>query len=137
MEPGSGGLVEEPNVVGQMVKLSGEAYTIVGVLAPGLSICARGQRGVLGAPAAYPRVREAAELPQSRWRGPVAKTVSRFRGPGRDEVDRRCNWKGNIRIRIAATARAWFHLSDAIVGDIRPILLVLLWGAGLLCSSPA
>ena len=44
----------------------------------------------------------------------------------------RRSWQSNIPARTRARARASVPLSEIIVGNVRPILLTLLSGAGLL-----
>lgn len=120
-----------PDVVGQTVNLSGVAYTVVGVLPPGFEFAPR----------------------------EIAEFFEPLRPTGECEKRRSChNLNGIGRLKDGVTvggARAQMQaialqlenqypdsnrgqgasvmpLSAAIVGDIKPILLVLLGGAGLL-----
>ena len=120
-----------PNVVGQMVMLSGEAYTIVGVLPQGFEFAPRGNAEF------WVALQPTHECNKHR-------SCHNLDGVGR--------LKDGVSVSVAlaemksiaaqlerqypdsnrGNSASVVPLSDAIVGDIRPILLVLLSGAGLL-----
>ena len=70
-------------------------------------------------------------LPQSRRRGAIERRRLRSECTGPDEIDRTAIGEAVSGFESRQSASV-IPLSEAIVGDIRPILLVLLGGAGLL-----
>ena len=111
--------------------LSGEPYTIVGVLPQEVQFAPRGTPEFWTPLDAESECRPAAKLPQSVRRG--AAEGRRIAGAAQADLQGIArNWRRSIRDRIAGRARRRMPLTEVIVGDIRPILLVLLGGAGLL-----
>ncbi len=120
-----------PNVVGQAVTLSGEAYTVVGVLPQDFEFAPRGNAELWVAlqPThecqkrrnchdldAVGRLRDGVSLSSAlaEMKSIAAQLEEQYPDSNR------------------GSSASVIPLSDAIVGDIRPILLVLLAGAGLL-----
>jgi macrolide transport system ATP-binding/permease protein len=120
-----------PNVVGQAVTLSGEAYTVVGVLPQDFEFAPRGNAELWVAlqPThecqkrrnchdldAVGRLRDGVSLSSAlaEMKSIAAQLEKQYPDSNR------------------GSSASVIPLSDAIVGDIRPILLVLLAGAGLL-----
>ena len=120
-----------PNVVGQMVTLSGEAYTIVGVLPQGFEFAPRGNAEFWVAlqPTHECQKRRSCHDLDAVGRLKDGISVSAALAEMKSiaaQLERQ--YPDSNRGNSASV----IPLSDAIVGDIRPILLVLLSGAGLL-----
>lgn len=120
-----------PNVVGQAVTLSGEAYTVVGVLPQNFEFAPRGNAELWVAMQpthecqkrrnchdldAVGRLRDGVSLSSAlaEMKSIAAQLEKQYPDSNR------------------GSSASVIPLSDAIVGDVRPILLVLLAGAGLL-----
>ena len=121
------------DVIGQSINLSGVVLHRRRRAAAGLSLCAARARRLLGSTASSRRLRKEAELPQPHRR----RAVKRWRLG--------CDREGRSRVHSEAVGSAVSRqqqrpggavlpLSESMLSDVRPILLLLLGGALLLAD---
>ena len=120
------------DIIGQTVKLRWHAEHDHWSAAGEFSVRSARQGGVLGDGAYADQLREETKLPQSFRCGAVEGRRHGADGAGGYDVRSRSSLRCSIRDSNRGQGASVMPLYEEIVGDIRPILLVLLGGAGLL-----
>lgn len=120
-----------PNIVGQTATLSGEAYTIVGVLPLGFEFAPHGNAEFWVALQPTHECQKRRNCHDLDAVGRLKDGVS-ISAASAEMKSIAAQLEKQYPDSNRGNSASVIPLSDAIVGDIRPILLVLLCGAGLL-----